>query len=233
MTNRFRVSAALLAAVAGGFAATANADVLMTLSYDDLAGSFTATAAQTGRFCAVAASTAALQSAGQVTRFGPGGGDAEFEAGFYAGNPSLHAADFQMCLDLTPHVGNPALVDALGNFVATDRDGDTITGDISGVWRQVGPFLSFSGTLTNVNTHDNGGADGSFDSTANFSGFSLSPSGPYDGAVVTLVFGANNLFRTSFSDRATNLNMQVLPTPGSVALLGLGGLAMVSRRRSR
>lgn len=232
MTNRFRVSAAIFAAVAGSLVGSANAEVILTLTYDDLAGSFTASAPRAGNFSAVAVNTGTLQSAGEVSRLGAGAGSASFEAGFVS-NP-FNPADFQLNINVAP-LANPNQASGLGSFTATDADGDTITGDISGTWAFGGPgFIFFNGSLNNVTLHDNGGADNSFDGTESGDfGMNYTAPQPYEGAIVQLVFGGSNFFRTSFADRATNINMQVVPTPGSVALLGLGGLAMASRRRSR
>jgi hypothetical protein len=47
--------------------------------------------------------------------------------------------------------------------------------------------------------------------------------GPFEGAVDNLVVG--------FNGSETTYNFEVVPEPGSIALLGLGGLALIRRRR--
>ena len=94
MTNRPRISALLLAAAAGGIAASANAEVIYTLTYHDLAGSYVQSAnPNVGQFTAAAVNTANLQSAYEASRLTPAPtGQATFEAGFVS-NP-LNPADF-------------------------------------------------------------------------------------------------------------------------------------------
>jgi hypothetical protein len=85
-----------------------------------------------------------------------------------------------------------------------------------------------------VNFTDNGASDGTFDGTESGDfGMTFPSPQPFYGSVVQLTFGGNNFFQTSFQDRATGGSMQVLPTPGSFALMGLAGLAVASRRRVR
>jgi len=232
MINRFRVSAVVLAAVAGSMAASASADVIYTLSYHDLAGSYTQSANPlVGSFSAVAVNNANLQSAYEASRLDPAPtGQAEFEAGFVS-NP-LNPADFQINVSVIKISGTVAT--GTGDFTATDRDGDVINGRISGVWTTAGGFLFFNGNLSNVRLNDNNAADGTFDGTeqGDFSILHPAPQ-PFVGSNVQLTFGIGNFFRTDFSDRATGGTMQIIPSPGSMALLGLGGLAIASRRRGR
>jgi hypothetical protein len=232
MTNRFRVSAALLAAIAGGIvASSANAEIIATVSYDDLAGNFVSSGGGNGQFTATAVNTANLASAYEASRLTPAAGSASFEAGFVS-NP-FNPADFQISINVVNI--NATTASGTGHFTATDADGDTLDGDISGLWIFGGPgFIFFNGNLSNVLFADNGAADNTFDGTeAGDFGMSFPSPQPYFGSVVQLTFGGNNFFRTDFSDRATGGSMQVLPTPGSFALMGLAGLAVASRRRAR
>lgn len=219
----------LAAGAAMSLAAVANADVLVTLRYDSLAGSYNS-AMQL--FTARAVDTAALRTTGAVSRLVPVAGTAQFEPGFVSnpGNP----ADFQLNVTAIP-TGNPAIRTGTGAFVSTDRDGDTISGNISGTWRNGGPgFIFFNGTLNNVVITPAGQAPESmtFDGTAGGSwGLNLPAPSPYEGAIVQLVFGAPNFFFQDFSDRATGMTAQIVPAPGAMLLLGIGGLVATRRRR--
>ncbi|CAG0967445.1 hypothetical protein PHYC_01061 [Phycisphaerales bacterium] len=219
----------LAAGAALSLAAVANADVLVTLRYDSLAGSYNS-ALQS--FTARAVDTAALRTTGAVSRLVPTAGTATFEAGFVAnaGNP----ADFSLTVSAIP-TGNPAIRTGTGAFVSTDRDGDTISGTISGTWRNGGPgFIFFNGTLSDVVITPAGQTPESmtFDGTAGGSwDLNLPAQPPYEGAIVQLVFGAPNFFFQDFSDRATGMTAQIVPTPGALVLLGIGGLLAGRRRR--
>jgi len=232
MTNRFRVSAAVLAAIVGSVTASANAEVIATLSYHDLAGSYVQSAnPNVGQFSAVAVNTALLASAYEASRLTPAAGSASFEAGFVT-NP-LNPADFQLTISVNKISATAAT--GAGSFTATDADGDTITGNISGVWTFGGPgFIFFNANISNVLFNDLNAADGTFDGSegGDFASAFIAPT-PYVGSLVQLVFGQNNFFRNSFQDRATGGSLQIIPSPGSVALVGLSGLVLVGRRRSR
>jgi hypothetical protein len=232
MTNRFRVPAAVLAAIAGGIvASSANAEIIATVSYHDLAGSFTSSGGGNGAFTAMAVNTANLASAYEASRLVAAQGNASFEAGFVS-NP-FNPADFAVNLSVVNI--NATTASGTGTFVATDADGDTMSGDMSGIWIYGGPgFIFFNGNLSNVVFSDNGAADGTFDGTESGDfGMAFPSPQPFYGSVVQLAFGGNNFFQSSFQDRATGGSMQVLPTPGSFALLGMAGLAVASRRRAR
>jgi len=230
MTNRLRLAIAL-AAVAGGITA-ANADVVLTFTYDDLAGSFTSTGAGTGNFSAVAVDfgPASLQSAGEVSRSDTNPGSASFGVGFVSGaNP----ADFNLNLSVAVVIPN-LLASGGGSFSSTDADGDTITGTITGDWiyDTINGFIFFNGTLTNVLVTDNGAQDDLFNGSQ-LGSFQISGMGtqPFEGALTQITFGASSFFTQNFQDAATGTSAQILPAPGAVALLGLGGLLVARRRR--
>lgn len=224
MRIRSVVAVAGIAAVAS----LANADVIASFSYDDLAGSYSGTAG-VGNFSAVAVDTTALQSSGDASRLVPAEGNAVFEAGFVSGaNP----ADFQ--INVSVNVDAPGHAVGAGTFTATDADGDTITGSIAGEWNLVGSFLAFSGNLSNVFLNDNGASDNMFNGTDGSStdwSMNLPGSAPFEGAIVNLVFGATDFFASNFEDRATGVTAQIIPAPGALALLGLGGIVTGRRRR--
>jgi hypothetical protein len=234
MINRFRATAVIVA-LAGGAITSANAEVIATVSYHDLAGNYVQSSnPSVGSFSAVAVNTANLQSSYEASRLVPVSETASFEAGFVS-NP-FNPADFQITLSVNKV--NSTLATGAGSFTATDRDGDTITGNLSGAWTfGGGGFIFFNGNLSNVVYTDNGAADNTFDGTEGGDfGMNFNAVPPFAGSVVQLVFGgpgSTGFFTQSFSDRATGGSMQIVPSPGSIALLGLGGLAFASRRRSR
>ncbi|MFN9993587.1 MAG: PEP-CTERM sorting domain-containing protein [Phycisphaerales bacterium] len=225
------MKAASLFALAGalGVASATQAEVSAAFSFDDLAGSYTQSSSTSGTFSAVAVDTINLQTAGDASRLIPTEGNAVFEAGFVSGaNP----ADFQISISVNIDAPNHAV--GSGSFTFTDADGDTITGDISGEWVLVGSFLAFSGNLTNIFLNDNGANDNMFNGTDGSStdwSMSFPGSQPFEGALVNLVFGATNFFGSNFSDRSTGVTAQIVPAPGALALVGLGGLAAARRRR--
>jgi len=210
-----------LAAVAGGLfaASAANAEVLVSMTYDDLRGAYTASSPTDGQFTAHAVSqlNPRIRSSGDVSRLVPGFGTAFFDPG------------------VVGIVGNSAT--GTGSFTSTDADGDTITGLISGTWIGISPtpgttFLTFAGVLSGVSLNDNGPLDGTFDGSGGGSfGLNLPGNPPYDGAVVVLSFGNTGFFNSNFDNRATSFAGQIVPAPGALALVGLGGLVAIRRRR--
>jgi|SRR6185295_576506 len=217
-----------IAAVAG-LASAANADVLVTYTYDDLAGSYDQ---PSSTFRAVAVDNAVLQSSGDASRLvgTPGQlGNASFDAGFVS---LASFSDFQLDCDVINIVGFTAQT-LNGSFTATDVNGDRITGHISGNWGRPAPgFIFFNGALDNVQMITTG--NGLFEGDAGGSwDMNLAPApSPYTGALVQLVFGGSTFFTANFSNRAVGVTAQIIPTPGAIALLGLAGVAGL-RRRSR
>lgn len=230
-------SVALVAALAGGVVATsASASVIATFSYDDLAGTYTQALPGVGSFSAVAVNQGpgGLQSWGTTSRLVAPAGDATFQNGFV----SQGTANMVVNVSVAVVNSTPGSEFGLGsgNVVVTDADGDTITADLSGFWTATpnsqGLFLNFNGSMSNVFLNDNGLGDGLFNGTALGSwGLNLPGSAPYSGALVQLVFGASNFFQTGFANQATGVTGQIVPTPGAMALLGLGGLVAGRRRR--
>lgn len=235
MSMSFR-SVALVAALAGGVvASSASASVIATFSYDDLAGTYTQALPGQGSFSAVAVDQlGGLRSWGTTSRLIAPAGDATFQNGFVTqGTANMVVNVSVSVINATP--GNELGLGS-GSVVVTDADGDTITADLSGFWTATpnvqGLFLNFNGSLSNVFLNDNGLGDGTFDGTAAGAwGMGLPGGPPYSGALVQLVFGAQDFFQTGFVDRATGVTGQIIPTPGAFALLGLGGLVAGRRRR--
>ncbi len=220
----------VLALVAGGLlASTAQADVvLVSATYDDLAGSYST---GTQMFTAVAVDLPALKTSADVSRLVPNTGNAQFEPGFVSKPDS---ADFSLAISVGA-LNLDGSRNGSGSFTATDADGDTITGTIAGQWLDLGfGFIAFNGVLSQVFVNDNGVQDGLFNGSHSGSwDLSLPAASPYSGALVQLTLGANGFFSRNFTNRATGVTAQIIPTPGSAALIGLGGLAMVTRRRGR
>lgn len=233
MTNRSRL-AITLAVAAGALTSAANADVILTMTYDDLGGSYVASSANTGTFSAVAVNNgpAGLQSAGEVSRTDSNPGSASFEVGFVTGG-SL--ANFSITCSFLRDGGFPNLLGSgLGSFTATDADGDTVSGDVTGTWifDAVNNFIYLNAGLSNVVVTDNGSPDDSFNGSQ-LGSWQMSGLGnsPFEGALTQITFGAGNFFESDFRNAPTGLTAQILPAPGSLALLGLGGLIAGRRRR--
>lgn len=219
-------AAAALLAAAGSANATV---VLVSMRYDSLAGSYDAALQQ---FTARAVDTATLRTSGEVSRLVGPTGQAEFEPGFVsAANP----ADFNINVTAIP-TANPNRRSGTGSFQSIDKDGDTISGTVSGTWIATPGYIFFNGYLTNVVVTASANEGTSFDGTASGSwDLNLPSPPPYEGAVVQLVFGGtpSTFFANSFQDRATGVTAQLIPTPASVALLGLGTVVAAGGRRRR
>lgn len=223
MRSRNKIVAMGLASAAGLFlTAGASAQPIASATYLDLDGDwngalFTATAT---------ANVGGLNSSGTVARLVGPVGTADFQPGFSTDDN----ADFALNLTFVPLGGG--LGSGAGSFLITDTDGSTISGAISGVWvddsaNNPGQVF-FNGTLSGVVftglTFD--GTNGGSFSTI----FGGSP--PYDGAITQLYLAPpGNFFTTPFSDVPTGVTMQILPAPGALALMGLGGLVVGRRRR--
>ncbi|MFA6044002.1 MAG: hypothetical protein WC718_03370 [Phycisphaerales bacterium] len=218
--------AAVLVAAVGSANATV---VLVSMRYDSLAGSYDAALQQ---FTARAVDTASLRTSGNVSRLVSPTGQAIFEAGFVsAANP----ADFNINVTAIP-TANPNRRSGVGSFASVDLDGDTISGDVSGTWISTPGYIFFNGFLTNVIITPSASEGTSFNGTQSGSfGLDFPTPPPYEGAVVQLVFAGNSntFFANSFQDRATGVTAQLIPTPASVALMGLGTMVVVGGRRRR
>lgn len=192
--------------------------VIASATYFDLRGAWDGSL-----FTANAAALPGLNSSGSVARLVAPVGTADFEPGFVA---AANPANF--VLDLTFVPAGPGLGTGAGSFTITDADGDTISGQINGTWIDGGSQVFFNGAMSNVvftGTSFDGTLAGSFSTL--FGG-----SGIYDGAITQLFLSPpGNFFATPFDNVSTGVTMQILPTPGALALLGLGGLAITRRRR--
>ncbi|MEQ8843828.1 MAG: PEP-CTERM sorting domain-containing protein [Phycisphaerales bacterium] len=208
---------------AAGLAASAtvaNAQAILTFGFTDVDSSFTVS---DGSFSGSADAT----TSGDVTRLAAPGSTALFAPGF----AGTGAADFVFDMDVS--VVGPGMADGAGSFTITDVHGETLTGDINGMFTQVGGgSIGFLGTLTGVQFNDVSG-DGTFDGpTSGSFGTDLPGSGPYSGALVQLFLDdTTGFFDADFAGISTQVSGLVVPAPASLALLGLGGLAAARRRR--
>lgn len=189
-----------------------------------------------------------LRTGGFVTRnVAPGAATAQYSAGFV---DQPNPADFGLSLSVFNRLGTVA--SGSGTFTIKDADGDIMTGTITGDriadpntgWKTFGPFVTYSGTLNNVsftsvvnNTWD-GPDGGSFN-------FATLPGGPtFNGAIVNLFINTGGGFFTDDFGRGTfdafgspnpnvptEVQAQLVPTPGAIGLLALSGAALVRRRR--
>jgi hypothetical protein len=229
--NRLAFAAAIATAVVIASASTASADIIFSYGFTDLDGDYNA---GSSTFTAQSVDAGPLRSGGDVTRQASPIGSAEFDTGFMSLGTLANYTMSMTLSNITPTSADVLLGDA--SFEITDADGDTIVGDIVGVW-DAGPdgWLYFDGTLVNVFLNDNGAPDGTFDGPSG-GAFDLDfggEYGPFDGAIVTLSVNASgDFFLNSFNDASTLVSAEVVPAPASLALLGLGGL-FASRRRRR
>jgi len=211
----------------GCMAGSASADVIFTFGYTDLSGSFDGEST----FTAEAVDLPGLRSAGDVTRLVDPAGSANFDDGFVSRSDHAGVA---ISIDVTD-IGE-ASASGAGEFLLTDADGDRISGAISGLWSTPGlGALVFSGVLSEVTLIDTGIQDGTFDGVDGGEMLmDFSPaSEPFEGAIVQLLLplGAPGFFGAPFEGVSTLVSAEIVPTPGSAALLMLGGLAAWRRRR--
>jgi hypothetical protein len=205
-----------------GAASAAQANAILSFGFTDLSGSFNS---GTSVFTATGVAGGAFQTAGSVNRLQAPIGNAQYDPGSAAGLVSLSLA--------VSGVG-PVNATGVGSITIMDADGDSFTSNITGTFTLNGGAVFFNGLMPNpalvagANTNNmfDGPSGGSFPLT-----FAPAP-GPYTGAVVTLYFDPGTFFSQTFGNIPTNLNGSVIPAPGALALLGVGGLVAVRRRRS-
>lgn len=204
----------------------ASADTLVTFAYNNLAGTYTPTNATSGSFSAIAVDLVGLQTIGDVTRLTAPAGTADFNSGFVS---ALNPANFVVNVSVDAIDQILGLAFGTGSFTITDNDGSTITGAIDGVWirGELGQTF-FNGNLANVNFSGTSfdGDSGSF--STNFGSISN-----LEGAFTQLLLrpGSGGFFTDAFQGIATQAQGEIVPTPGAMALLGLGGLMAARRRR--
>lgn len=227
--RQMKTLAIVAAAAAGTMTAAQAATTLVTFGYNNLEGKYTALSSNLGTFSAKAVDqgVGGLQTDGSVARLVPGAGVSKFAAGFKS-LPTLANFTISISFIRTSATGG----NGAGNFTATDALGNTVSGSIAGLWNlQPTIGISFNGLLSNVNITPNATFTGTDGSSTNWN-TNLPAAAPYTGALTQLVFNNTNMFNSSFDNIATQVSGQIVPSAGSMALFGLGGLVAARRRRA-
>lgn len=210
-----------VAGVLAGTAGIAAAAPILSFGYTEVSGSFDS---GSSTFAAVAVDDGPLSTAGDVSRLASPGSTATFEAGFI--NRSAFA---DVVLNMAISNIGSGTADGSGTITLTDDDGDTFSATVTGSFIDGGTgFYFFTGLLSNASfagAEFNGTDGGSFDTD-------LPGEPPYDGALVQLFLdGAGGFFSHDFDGISVELDGEIVPTPGAIALLGLASLTGTRRRR--
>lgn len=228
MNNKFQMAVA--AGLAVGMAHVAFAGPVITFTYTNLAGRYAYDAnTDTGQFNASAVAGNLLQTDGSVSLVpGAGAGTAVFDPGFVART----FADFQIDINFFNRVGNMA--SGNGSFTAKDVFGNILTGQLAGDWVMFGGAVFFNGAIRNAVLVPQGTAPAFF--TGEQGSFDMAPPMaimPLDGSIVQIYLAepANSMMNSDFREISTGVAGQLVPTPASLALMGLGGLIAGRRRR--
>jgi len=207
-------------------AGSAVAGPLVTFTYTNLNGVYADNGNGTGNFGAFAVNGGGLSTDGSVSRVvGPGAGTSVFNPGFFGGS----AADFVLNLSVFNKNNMLGTAQGAGHFTITDVVGNRLEGDLTGDWINFGGATFFNGAISNsffvpvVN--------GLFIGNSGFFVTNV-PGQPLDGSLVQLFLDSpGGFFNSNFSQVSTGVAGQLVPTPASMALLGLGGLIAGRRRR--
>jgi hypothetical protein len=211
----------------------ASAAVIATFGYTELNGSYNnldLDGSGNPLYRATGVNTGSLQTRGDVTRLISPGGTATFDTGFVSSSSANYVSAISV-------IGFGTARPGVGTFTITDVDGDTLAGDVNGVWTP-GPgttgIIYFNGLLSNVlfTSNGNGVGDGTFNGTSG-TGFSYADlTAAYTGALVQLSTRPGvGFFQSNFSNVSTLVNANITPAPGSIALVGIAGLVGLRRRR--
>ena len=216
------IGAVALTTLAGG----AQANLAATFGFTDMGANWNSGAST---LSIVATENANLSTSGDVTNYLGGGSPltALFNSGFADG---LTTADSQFTMELSNITAMNA--DAVGSFQITDINGDTLSGNYIGTWTNQFGFGFFNGQISVAGYNTTESGNDVFEGNAG-AGFAV-PTIALEGGLSMLLqmpewFDSNN---GNFNARTTQLNgTLVVPAPGAMALLGLGGLVAGRRRR--
>lgn len=218
------IGAAALASVAGA----ANAqDLAATFGFTDMGANWNAS---DGVLNIGADHAGNISTTGDLTNYFGGGlpATALFANAFADGSTS---ADSQFNMDLSNITATSA--DATGTFTITDINGDTLSGSYTGTWVNQFGFGFFDGEVVAASYNDVESGNNVFEGTAGQT-FAV-PVADLTGGLSMLLqmpewFDSNN---GNFNARTTQLDgiLVTVPTPGSLALLGLGGIVAGRRKR--
>lgn len=205
-----------------GIAGLAAADVVVSYSYTDLAGSWDGET-----FRAISVDSAALSTGGDVSRLGDAKGTAQFDTGF-VGLSAVANVSIEMTVDNI----TASSAEGSGSVILTDVDGDTITASFEGTWSILAPFgfMFFSGASSDYDFSDNNARDGEFNGTTGEFDLAGLTSPLFDGAI-SLLLQSPGGFATAFGPVSTQADGILIPTPGALVVAGLGLAGIVGRRR--
>jgi len=217
------LGAIALTTLAGG----AQAELAATFGYTDMGANWNS---GTSVLTVGASATTTLSSSGDITNYLGGGfpSTALFNSGFASGSTS---ADSQFSMELSNITATGA--DAVGTFLITDVNGDTLSGSYVGTWVNQFGFGFFDGQITDASYNDVESGNNFFEGNAG-DVFAV-PTDDLLGALSMLLqmpewFDSNS---GNFNARTTQLDgiLTTVPTPGALALLGMGGILTGRRRR--
>lgn len=217
-----RLKIALIAVVTVALSSPAFAGIedIFSVGYVDLAHEYVSASQQFTIF-------EDLSSSGDAQRLVTPEGNTNIDFG--AGNVGLASVMF----DITVSNVGASSADAVGTFVFTDTDGDTISGDLSGTFIRNGGATNLIASASDVYfsglTFD--GTDGASVSTV------FSPPynpNPYFGYIINLTTNAPWFTAGDFTAGTTGgtTTIQAVPVPGA-ALLGALGLGLVGWMKRR
>jgi hypothetical protein len=156
-------------------------------------------------------------------------------ANFIAGQWGL-GGDFSIAMTISNITASSAK--GVGSFIITDVDGDTITGDIKGMWAPLPPPPDsgtsnfFAGLLSNVAYNDNGALDDSFDGHLNSISMSYIQPEPWRGTIIELTTTGTWFGEGGFRTNQGSVDASVVPVPAAV-LLGFFGLSAAGLKLRR